>query len=97
MEAGIEGRIKAVRLLCQQNAQEEDWVFLLIDTQNSLNEENRTAILWSVRHECPNGAWFAFNCYRHLATLVIRAGDGTGKLLYSKEGVTQGDPLEMVA
>ena len=28
---------------------------------------------------------------------MIRAGDETGNLLYSKEGLTQGNPLLMVA
>ena len=55
-----------------------------------------TAILWAVRHEWPNGARFAFNCYRHRSTMAIRAGNRMGHLLYSKEGVTQGDPLAMV-
>ena len=54
-------------------------------------------MLWAVRHEWPSGEQFEFNCYRHWATLVIRAGDGTGHFLYSKEGVTQGDTLTMVA
>ena len=33
----------------------------------------------------------------HWSTLVIIAGDGTVHFLYSKEVVTQGDPLAMVA
>jgi hypothetical protein len=37
----------------------------------------------------------AFNCYRHWASLVIQGEGGTTVLLYSKEGVTQGDPLSM--
>ena len=88
MEAVIEGRIHAVWLLWQQHAQEEDWGFLLIYTRNALNEENCTAMLWAVRREWPSGAQFAFNYYRHWATLVIRAGNGTGHFLYSKEEVT---------
>ena len=35
--------------------------------------------------------------YRHWDTLVIRAGDEMGNFLYSKEGVTHGYPLLMVA
>jgi hypothetical protein len=58
---------------------------------------NRTAMLWAIRHEWPSGARFAFNCYRHWATLMIRGNNGTGAVLFSKEGVTQGDPLAMVA
>ena len=72
--------------------------FLLIDARNVFNEENRTAMLWSVRHEWRSGAQFTFNCYRHWATLVVRkTEDGSGHFLHSKEGVTQGDPLAMIA
>ena len=49
-----------------------------------------------VHHEWPSGAWFTFNCYHHWTTLVIRVGEGTGHLIYGKEGVTQVDPLVMV-
>ena len=95
-EAGIKGGAHAVRLLRKQYAQEEDWGFLLVDAQNAFNEENCTSILWAVRHEWPSGVRFSFNCYRHWATLVIRAGDGMGHFLFSKEGATQGYPLAMV-
>ena len=59
-------------------------MFLLNDARNALNEENLTAMLWSVRHEWPSGARFAFSCYRHCYTLVIRSVYGTGHFLYSK-------------
>ena len=93
----IEGGTYAVWLLWQKHTQEEDWGFLVIDARNASNEENRTAILWEVWVEWPKGARFAFNCYSHWATLVIRAGDGKGQFLFNKEVVTQGYPLEMVA
>ncbi len=77
---------------------EEEWGFLLIDAHNAFNEQNRTVMLWTVRHEWPSGARFAFNCYKHWSILVIRNNDGSGAtFLYSKEGVTQGDPLSMFA
>ena len=79
LEVGIEGGVHAVRLLWQQHAQEEDWGFLLIDMHNVFNENNRTAMLWAVRNEWPSGARFIFNCYRHWATLMIRARDSTVK------------------
>ena len=37
------------------------------------------------------------NCYRHWSLFVFRNGDGTGSVLHSREGVTQGGPLEMIA
>ena len=77
---------------------EEDWVFLLVDARNAFNEENRTAMLWDVRHEWPSDAQFTFNYYFHGATLVVwDKSDESGHFLHSKEGVTQGDPLVMIA
>ena len=55
-------------------------------------------MLWAVWQEWPGGAQFTFNCYFHWATLVVRnTTDGSGHLLHSMEGVTQGDPLSMIA
>ena len=55
-------------------------------------------MLWAVRHEWPGGAQFTFNCYHHWAMLVVRnTMDRSGHFLHSKEGVTQGDPLAMIA
>ena len=51
VEAGIEGVIHAMRVLWEEHKQEEDWGFLLIDTRNAFNMENRTSMLWGVRHE----------------------------------------------
>ena len=74
-----------MRVLWEEHSQEEDWGFLLIDARNAFNEENRTAMLWAVRHEWPSGVQFTFNCYHHWATLVVRStGDGSGHLLHSK-------------
>ena len=55
-------------------------------------------MLWAVRHEWPSGAQFTFNCCHHWATLVIRnTSNGSGHFLHSKEGVTHGDSLDMIA
>ena len=48
-------------LLWEHHYPEEYWGFLLIDVRNAFNEENRTAIIWAVRHEWPRGAQFTFN------------------------------------
>ena len=96
-EARIEGGgVHLVRLLRQQQAQEEYWRFLLIDTHNTFNEENRTAMMWALRHTCPSGLRFAFSCYHLWVTLLIRAGNRMGHFLHRKEGVTKGDPLAMI-
>ena len=62
VEAGIKGRIHDMRLLWAQHSQEGDWFFLLIDAQNTLNEENGMSMLWAIWHEWPSGAQFIFNC-----------------------------------
>ena len=55
-------------------------------------------MLWAVRNKWPSGAQFTFKCYRHWATLVVQdTGNGSGHFLHSKEGVTQGEPLAMIA
>ena len=61
MEAGIEGAIHAMRILWEEHKKEEDWGLLLIDVRSAFNEENRTAMLWVVRHKWPSGAQFTFN------------------------------------
>jgi hypothetical protein len=54
-------------------------------------------MVWTVRFKWTSGARFVFNCYRHWAILVIRAGNRLALFIFSKEGVTQGNPLAMVA
>ena len=75
----------------------EDWIFLFVDAKNVLNEINRFGMLWTVRHLCPSGARFIFNCYHHWSSIVLRNGNGTASFLHSKEGVTQRDSLGMIA
>ena len=37
----------------------------LLDECNGFNKLRRLAMLWTVQHRWPEGARFAFNCYRH--------------------------------
>ena len=55
-------------------------------------------MLWDVCHEWPSDPQFTFSCYYHWTTLVVRdTWYGSGHFLHSKEDVTQGDPLAMIA
>ena len=54
-------------------------------------------MLLTVRNLWPSGALFVFNCYHNWSSLVLRNGNGTASFLHSREGVTQGDPLEMIS
>ena len=87
-----------MRLLWEQNSQEEDLGFLIIDARNAFNKENRMAMLWDVWHECPSGTQFILNCYYYCATQVVRdSEDGSGHFMHIKEGMTQGVYLSMIA
>ena len=90
VEEGTEGGIHAIRLLWEHYYQEEDWVFIFIDAQNSFNEENQTAMIWDVQYEWPSGMQFIFNYYRHWATLGVQNLEGLCHFLHIREVVTQG-------
>jgi hypothetical protein len=88
--------IHAVQAMWDAQREEEDWVFLLIDSINAFNEQDRTVMVWNVQHGWSSGVCFLFNMYTHWAMLVIRVNYGTGGLLYSQQGVTQGDLMVML-
>ena len=54
-------------------------------------------MLWTVRHLWPSGACFVFKCYCHHSSTVLKSWDGMANITHTKEGVTQVDPLAMVA
>ena len=68
----------------------------LIDARNGFNELIRLVMLLTLRHCCPAGARFAYNCYKHWAQLHLRHPGELPVTILSREGVTQGDPLSMV-
>ena len=53
-------------------------------------------MLWTVRHRWPDGAIFAFNCYKHWEQFLLYQPGEPPVTTLSKEEVTQGDPLYMV-
>ena len=65
----------------------------LVDAHNGFDELIRLAMLWTVRHCCPEGGRFALNCYRHWVQLLLRRPGDAPLIILSREGVTQGDPL----
>ena len=65
---------------------------LMVDPSNAFNNINRLAILWNTRVLWSRCFRYIFNMYRGWALLVMK---GSSSLLYSKEGVTQGDSLSM--
>ena len=97
LKAGIKGGIHAIQQIWDDNNNDDEWGFLLVDAKNAFNELNRTLMLWTVRHLWPSGAKFAFNCYKHHSTLIIRSSKIEDMAsISSEEGVTQGDVLAMI-
>ena len=91
VRCGIEAAIHAVYDLFMDN-EEDGWGVLMIDASNAFNSINRQAALWNTRILWPSCSLFVFNTYKGWAPLVVT---DSSEYLYSKEGVTQGDPLSM--
>ena len=64
----------------------------MVDASNAFDSLNRTAMLLHARVLWPRCARYLFNTYCGWSMLVVR---DASECLYSKEGVTQGDPLSM--
>ena len=70
----------------------EGYGVLMVDAKNAFNSVNRVAGLWNARVYWPRCSRFLFNTYRGFSSLWI---NGSVEPLYSREGITQGDPLSM--
>ena len=86
----IEGAIHGMNQLF--SAHQTGWGVLLVDAAYAFNSLNRAAMLMHARVLWPRCARFLFNTYRGWLVLVLR---GSSTYLFSKKGVTQGDPLSM--
>ena len=63
---------------------------LLVDATNAFNNLNRLVALHNIQCLCPSIATALINCYRTCSNLFVG-----GKVILSREGTTQGDPLAM--
>ncbi|KAF6203557.1 hypothetical protein GE061_001889 [Apolygus lucorum] len=94
LAAGIEGAVHAMSTLYREKATANaHWGLLLVDAKNAFNAMNRMVALWQALIRWPRCARFLYNTYKGHAELVFR---GSENKLYSREGVTQGDPLAML-
>jgi len=72
--------------------QSTSWKVLLVDVANAFNSLNRAAMLFHAQVLWPCCTCFLFNMYKGWSVLVLK---GSTTLLYSKEGVTQDNPLSL--
>ena len=91
LDQGIEAAVHTIFDLVNKH-NDDGWCVLLIDASNAFNSINRRPVIWNSHVLWPNCSLFLFNCYRGWAPLVIT---DSAELLYSKEGVTQGDPFDV--
>ena len=98
LPAGIEAAVHAAHEAWTATATDDNFGFLLIDARNAFNELDRNMMLYVLRHIWPQGARFIFNSYHHWSTILFHNHiTGTATPIVSACGVTQGDPLAMIA
>ena len=70
---------------------------ILVDATNAFNSINREAMLRNIAVKCPEMNRYVQNCYGKPSELFIADGKQNGDkcILYSEEGIAQGDPVAM--
>jgi hypothetical protein len=86
LRAGTDSVIHGVSTLYNElEDSDSDSGFLLIDANNAFNEINHINMLWTIRHEWPAGARFAFNCYNYHSLLIVRNPGGMPTFRFLKK------------
>ena len=86
-DAGCEAAVHAMRTVFDTDTTD---AILLVDATNAFNNLNRLVALHNIQYLCPSIATVLINCYRTCSNLFVG-----GKVILSREGTTQGDPLAM--
>ena len=85
---GAESGAHAIRAYVS-NSNAKDKVVLKIDYKNAFNCISRKVILEKVKEHIPHMYNYVYQCYGNESSLYF----GSQDIIYSKEGVQQGDPL----
>ena len=80
---GTQRALEALEFLTQEA---EPSGTMLVDARNGFYKLSRLAMLRTVRHRCPAGARFVFNCYRNWAQLLLRQPGEPPVTILSREG-----------
>jgi hypothetical protein len=65
LQGGIDGAIHTAQAMWDSHHMEDNWGFLLIDTRNVFNDQDRMVMLWNFRYGWTSGARFMLNLYKH--------------------------------
>ena len=97
-QAGGEAAIHAMREIF---GSEDCEAVLLVDAKNAFNSMNRKTMLHNIGIRCPPLAMYAENTYKVPSDQYIdnseKENDNSDRVIKSKEGTTQGDPVAMAA
>ena len=85
---GLRGGVHVVCIFWSHQYLDEEWGFMVVDTCNVFNNQNRTYMLLYVWQICPFGARFNFNCYFDPIQSFVRAPDSMDKTIPIQEGAT---------
>ena len=86
-QAGCEAAVHAIRWMFEDSANDG---ILFVDASNAFNSLNRAVALINIQRISPIISPILINTYKSEARLFVM-----GKVILSKEGTTQGDPLAM--
>ena len=92
IKGGIGGAIHGISQLFESQCVDSGGL-LLVDADNAFNSMKRSAGLWNARVLWSRCSRFLLNSYQDYAVLIIR---GATTYILSKEGVTQGDQLDVM-
>ena len=87
-EAAVEAAIRATYDIYNDKHSE---VVVLVATENGFNSNNGNVMIHNVSVVCPTISTYVSNCYQSAANLFVISG----KEIFSKKGITQGDPISM--
>lgn len=92
-QAGGEAAIHAMREIF---GRAECEAVLLVDAKNAFNTMNRKTMLHNIKIKCPSLAMYVENTYKEPSDMyIVSDSKNRVKVLQSKEGTTQGDPVAM--
>ena len=95
-QAGGEAAVHAMREIYEHADCE---AVLLVDAKNAFNTINRKTMLHNIGIKCPTLVMYAENTYNVPSDLYIesstKVSDCNDRVIKSKEGTTQGDPIAM--